>query len=304
VQFEALLAQKEIPKRLHSEYLKWLRYYLDFCHKYGFEKSKKQSLPHFIKKLQDKRQTFQQQKSATLAISLYYETKPSKTGHEIASGKDERTLPKKGLLKPAHAGWTSFYANLDAEIRLRHYSPKTLRAYKGWVRQLQGFTRSKDPRLLSGSDVKDFLTHLAVKRKVSASSQNQAFNALLFFSRHIIKNEFGELKDVVRAKRKPYIPVVLSREEIDAIIASLSYPYDLVAKLLYGCGLRLSECLNLRIQNFNFDARILTVHDGKGKKDRTVPLPETIIPELKTHLASVRAAPERYCFGICRCLSL
>ena len=72
VQFEALLAQKEIPKRLHSEYLKWLRYYLDFCHKYGFEKSKKESLPHFIKKLQDKRQTSQQQKSATLAISLYY----------------------------------------------------------------------------------------------------------------------------------------------------------------------------------------------------------------------------------------
>ena len=141
--------------------------------------------------------------------------------------------PNKELLKPTNADWTSFYANLDAEIKLRHYSPKTLRAYKGWVGQLQDFTRSKDPRLLSGSDVKDFLTHLAVKRKVSASSQNQAFNALLFFFRHIIKNEFGELKEVVRAKRKPSIPVVLSREEIDAIIASLSYPYDLVAKLLY-----------------------------------------------------------------------
>ncbi|PXF53768.1 MAG: integron integrase [Deltaproteobacteria bacterium] len=110
-------------------------------------------------------------------------------------------------------------------------------------------------------------------------------NGIVF--RHIIKNEFGELKDVVRAKRKPYIPVVLSREDVDAIFGHLSYPYDLVAKLLYGCGLRLSECLNLRIQNFNFDACILTVHDGKGKKDRTVPLPETIIPELKTHLESV-----------------
>jgi integron integrase len=284
VQFEALLAQKEIPKRLHSEYLKWLRYYLDFCHKYDFEKSKKENLPHFIKKLKDKRQTSQQQRSATLAISIYYEIKPSKTDHETASGKNDRIS---SLLKPTNADWTSFYTNLDAEIKLRHYSPKTLRAYKGWVRQLQGFTRSKDPRLLSGSDVKDFLTHLAVKRKVSASSQNQAFNALLFFFRHIIKNEFGELKDVVRAKRKPYIPVVLSREEVDAIFEHLSYPYDLVAKLLYGCGLRLSECLNLRIQNFNFDACILTVHDGKGKKDRTVPLPETIIPELKTHLESV-----------------
>ena len=87
VQFEALLAQKEIPKRLHSEYLKWLRYYFDFCHKYSFEKSKKESLPHFIKKLQDKRQTSQQQKNATLAISIYYEIKPSKT--EL--GKNDRT---------------------------------------------------------------------------------------------------------------------------------------------------------------------------------------------------------------------
>jgi len=170
-----------------------------------------------------------------------------------------------------NADWTSVYNDLDAEIKIRHYSPKTLKAYRGWVRQFQNFTKSKGPQLLSNTDVKDFLTFLAVKRKVSASSQNQAFNALLFFFRHILKTEFGEIKDVPRAKRKPYIPVVLSRPEIDAITKNLSYPYDLVAKLLYGCGLRLSECMNLRINNFNFDNLILTVHDGKGKKDRTVP---------------------------------
>jgi integron integrase len=192
-----------------------------------------------------------------------------------------------GDLKLTNASWKSVFNDLNSEIKIRHYSPKTLKAYTGWARQFQAFTRSKDPQLLSASDVKDFLTFLAVKRKVSASSQNQAFNALLFLFRHVIKNEFGELKDVVRAKRKPYIPVVLSREEVDSDIECLSYPYDLIVKLLYGCGLRLSECLNLRIQNFNFDACILTVHDGKGKKDRTVPLPETIIPELKTHLGAV-----------------
>jgi len=92
----------------------------------------------------------------------------------------------------------------------------------------------------------------------------------------------------VRAKRRPYIPVVLSREEIDSLLKNLSYPYDLVVKLLYGCGLRVFECLNLRIHNFNFDAGILTVHDGKGKKDRTVPLPQTIVPELQTHLEHVK----------------
>jgi len=179
MQFEKLLAQKEIPKRFHSECLKWLRYYLDFCHKYGFEESKKESLPHFIKKLQAKGQTVQQQKRASRAISIYYEIKPSSTDHRTALGRNHRAaLPNRELLKPTRADWTSVYDNLDSEIKLRHYSPKTLRAYKGWVRQLQGFTRSKDPKLLSGSDVKDFLTHLAVKRKVSASSKNQAFNSL------------------------------------------------------------------------------------------------------------------------------
>ena len=158
---------------------------------------------------------------------------------------------------------------------------------------MQGFTRSKDPQLLSSKDVKDFLTYLAVRRKVSASSQNQAFNALLFFYRHVLKKEFGEIRDIPRAKRKPYIPTVLSREEVDAIITRLRSPYGLVVKLLYGCGLRLLECLRLRVQDINFDTGILTVHDGKGKKDRTVPLPETILPELKAQQESVIALHQK-----------
>lgn len=98
-------------------------------------------------------------------------------------------------------------------------------------------------------DVKGFLSFLAVETKISASSQNQAFNALLFLFKHVLEKEFGKLEGVVRAKRKPYIPVVLSREEVDRIIARLDQPYALVAKLLYGCGLRLFECLQLRVQD-------------------------------------------------------
>jgi site-specific recombinase XerD len=105
--------------------------------------------------------------------------------------------------------------------------------------------------LLSVDAVKQFLTDLAVKRKVAASTQNQAFNALLFFFRHVLKKEFGKVDGVMRAKRKPYIPVVLSREEIDAILSRLTSPYDLLVKLLYGCGLRLFECLYLRV-HFNW----------------------------------------------------
>jgi integron integrase len=124
---------------------------------------------------------------------------------------------------------------------------------------------------------------------MAASSQNQAFNALLFFFRHVLGQEFGQIEGVVRAKQRPYIPVVLTREEIDTIIRHLTPPYDLVVQLLYGCGLRLFECLELRVNAFNFDFGILTIHDGKGKKDRTVPLPQKLLPELNKQLEKVKA---------------
>jgi len=171
---------------------------------------------------------------------------------------------------------------------MRHYSRKTFKAYNVWIKKFHYFVKNKETQLLTPTDVKEFLSSLAVEHNVSASTQNQAFNALLFFYRHIIKKDFGEHKDIVRAKQKPYIPVVLSRQEIDAVIGNLVYPFDLVVKLLYGYGLRLFKCLNLRINNFNFDNRILTVHDGKGQKDRTVPLPESIIPELNEHLGNLK----------------
>lgn len=105
--------------------------------------------------------------------------------------------------------------------------------------------------------------------RVASSTQNQAFNALLFLYRHILKKDFGEHKDIPRAKRSSFIPVVLSRQEIEAVLNHLEHPYNLVVKLLYGCGLRLFECVKVRAKDFNFDVGILTAH-GKGGKDRTV----------------------------------
>ena len=114
---------------------------------------------------------------------------------------------------------------------------------------------------LGGGDVKGFLTDLAVRQGVAASTRNQAFNALLFFYRHVLGREFGKLEGVARAKRHRYVPVVLPRAEVEAVLSELEPRYRLVALLLYGCGLRLSECLGLRVQCFNLDAMLLTVHD-------------------------------------------
>jgi len=186
------------------------------------------------------------------------------------------------------ASWVNVFEKLETAIKVRHYSPKTLQAYRHWTRKLQAFTKSKNPSLLDMDDVKDFLSHLAIKQKVAASTQNQAFNALLFLFTHVFEKPFGKVEGVVRAKRKPYIPVVLSRQEVDQVIDCLVYPYDLIAKLLYGCGLRLFECLKLRVQDINFDMNVLTVHDGKGKKDRTVPLPEVLIPDLQAQFNTVQ----------------
>jgi len=170
-------------------------------------------------------------------------------------------------VKPATgASWVVSFTRLDEEIQIRHYSPKTQKTYRHWLKRFQAFTRSKPPESLSAVDVKEFLTWLAVKKQVAASTQNQAFNTLLFFYRHVLQKEFGKLDGVVRAKRKEYIPVVLSREEIDETVSQLAPPVDLVVKLLYVCGLRLFECLNLRVQCLNFDAGKITIHDGKGKK--------------------------------------
>ena len=190
------------------------------------------------------------------------------------------------------ASWVWVYDGLTSAIQVRHYSLKTLDAYRIWTRKFQTYTQSKAPRLVSMDDVKEFLSFLAVTKKVAASSQNQAFNALLFLFRHVLEKDFSKVEGVVRAKRKPYIPVVLARDEVDRIIARLDAPYALVVKLLYGCGLRLFECLQLRVQDLNFAMRVLTVHDGKGQKDRTAPLPEALVPELQAQLERVAQGHE------------
>ncbi len=340
--FESLLHEKNIADPYRQHYLKWLRYYLDFCSKYGHPAPKQESLSFFKEKLRQKRQTDMQIRQAGHAVSLYYEiirrntisAEPEKKTAAVKapcitckpeggiirrntlSAKPEKQTagaktplitakPEDGIrrsrvsekteasvlplqtLPSDSESWKSVYTRLKGEIKVRHYSPKTYRVYAHWLGQFQIFTKSKAPDSLSDKDMTDFLTHLAVSRHVSASTQNLAFSSLLFFFRHILKKEPGDIQSV-RANRRPYIPVVLSREEVDLLIKHLSPPYDLVVKLLYGCGLRLFECLKLRVHNFNFEAGILTVHDGKGRKDRTVPLPQSLCPELLAQIDKIK----------------
>ena len=184
--------------------------------------------------------------------------------------------------------WNNAFNILKEEIELRHYSPKTLKSYHIWARKFSRFITPKNPNEIVDDDLRNYLTYLTNGLKVSASSQRQAFNSLLFFFRHVLKMEPGDLSDTPRPKVKAYIPSVLSKEEVKTIIGLMYYPFNLMAKIMYGCGLRLSECMGIRVQDLNFDTEMLTVRRGKGEKDRVIPLPKSIVPELQGHLRRVR----------------
>jgi integron integrase len=190
------------------------------------------------------------------------------------------------LRKTESPEWDTVIEKLADEIKVRHYSRKTLKAYADWGRKFQNYLKDKAPCELSPQEVKVYLTHLAVNCNVSSSRQNQAFNALLFIYRHILKKDFGTHKDIPRAKTSNYIPTVLCRKEIDSVLVHLRHPFKLVAQLQYGCGLRISEGCHLRVKDFDFDTGMLTVR-GKGNKVRTVPLPKTVIPELHAQIEAV-----------------
>ncbi|MFH0783918.1 MAG: integron integrase, partial [Pseudomonadota bacterium] len=225
--------------------------------------------------------------------SLYAQVQIDTPKEIVVSNATAESEPS--VLGLTGADWRHVYTELANSIKLRHYSIRTLKSYVSYTRGFQTYVKSKDPRLLGVNDVKAFLTSLAVDKGVAAASQNLAFNALLYLFRNVLGKDFGKVDGVVRAKRKPYIPVILSRSEIDVVLGCLQNPYRLIIKLMYGCGLRISECLSLREQNFNFDMKVLTIHDGKGKKDRTVPLPESLLGDLNRQLHAVIELHEKDC---------
>jgi integron integrase len=146
---------------------------------------------------------------------------------------------------------------------------------------------------MAETEINAFLTHLAVKEKVSASTQNQALSALLFLYRHVIGHEVGDLGDVIRARKPKRLPVVMTREEVKAVLANLTGDKWLMASLMYGAGLRLMECLRLRVQDIDFARNEIHVRDGKGAKDRITMLPESLKAALKDHLKRVKAIHDR-----------
>lgn len=174
-----------------------------------------------------------------------------------------------------------------AAVRVRHYSPRTAEAYVFWVRRFVLFHGKRHPSTMGAVEVGAFLSALATERQVSASTQNQALSALLFLYRAVLGVDVGEMPPIVHAKRAIRVPVVLTPGEVRAVLGQMGGVSRLVASVLYGAGLRLQECLELRVKDVDFERGELTVRRGKGQKDRRVMLPRTLEADLRAHLVDV-----------------
>jgi integron integrase len=182
---------------------------------------------------------------------------------------------------------------LREALRSRHYSNRTEETYYHWVKRFIYFHRLRHPAEMSEPEINAFLTHLAVRNKVSSSTQNQALSALLFLYRHVLGRGIGSLEGVIRARKPKRLPVVMTRDEVKAVLDRLRRDTRLMASLMYGAGLRLMECLRLRVQDIDFSRNEILVRDGKGGKDRITMLPRSIKQNLQHHLAETRATHEK-----------
>ena len=173
-------------------------------------------------------------------------------------------------------------------MRVRHLSLKTERAYVYYIREYILFHDKRHPLEMGVAEIRDYLTYLAVERKVAASTQNVALNAILFLYKQVLEIQLPLVEGVLRAKKPQRLPVVFTPHEAKSIIAELSETTRLIASLLYGSGMRLSEVLRLRVKDIEFEAMQINVRDGKGAKDRITMLPESLAEELNTQLKRVK----------------
>lgn len=177
-------------------------------------------------------------------------------------------------------------------IRLKHLSYKTERAYVGYIREYILFHNKKHPKEMGVDEIREYLTHLAVDKNVAASTQNVAFNALLFLYKQVLGVDLPIIEGVMRAKRPSRLPSVFTPTEAKAIIAELEGTTKIIVSLLYGCGMRITEALRLRVKDIDFETRQIVVRDGKGEKDRMTVLPESISDDLRNHIERVRLVHE------------
>ncbi|MFC1498455.1 integron integrase [Verrucomicrobiota bacterium] len=189
---------------------------------------------------------------------------------------------------PEKKKWQSALNKARKHMRLQHKSYKTEQTYMEWIRRFSIFSNDKDPCLLDDDDFRDFLSHLAIDRKVAAATQNQALNAVLYFYRYGLDKDVGSFAGTVRSPHKRRLPVVLSSKEVNMLFEHLKGQHRFMARLIYGSGLRLTECIRLRVKDIDMERGTIAVCSGKGDKDRLTIFPEPLKTDMLDHLDGIK----------------
>jgi len=271
-----LLKSRVANTKTVTFYLHWVTQFFNHCRKHPQEDFTFEEQAAYLKQKARSLETWQLDQ-AREAIEVYRFWKSRQNGKSDVIRMDTRMQ------------WKTVGDDMASMIRLRHLAKKTEQAYLGWVRRFYRFVNGKPPNSLNDENVKDFLTHLAVERKVSATTQNQAFSALLFLYRHILDKPLENIGESIRAKRRKRLPVVLTQNEVAHLLSELSGVNLLMAQIIYGGGLRLKECLQLRVKDVDLERKTVIVRSGKGDKDRETVLPGSIKSDLKKHLENIKA---------------
>lgn len=270
-----LKIKAKIPDNQISFYLRWVTQFFAFCNKTPDLTFDSDEVHAFLDSLGHRYEDWQVNQ-ARKAIELY----------RFLQSKSNTQYFKEGS-KTFSDAWKNAADEMVKLLRLKQRSYRTEQTYLGWLRDFYRFIGGRAPETIDDKHLMDYLTYLAVERHLAKSTQDQAFNALLFFFRHVIGREPGNIKDAIRAKRKRRLPVVLTRNEISRLFMQLSATSLLMAQIIYGGGLRLRECVSLRIKDIDFEQNILSIR-GKGDKDRRTLLAGTVAAPLKAHLETVR----------------
>jgi integron integrase len=283
---EFLLMKRLVPERNARYFVFWVRKFLNQVPDSG-EFNLQDRLQIFLDSLRKANSEDWQVSQAERAIRLYF--------HNFQSNTDWKApLPSPSSNPPeGPVSRESALTKLRECLRLRHYSYRTEQTYADWVNRFFGYLeQTGNSNEISPDSARDFLAHIAVARHVGASTQNQAFSALLFLFRDVLGIDLGPVREGVRAKRGKRLPLVLSTQETRALLDNMAGTARLMAELIYGGGLRVMECCRLRIKDIDFSGGLVFVRAGKGDKDRSTLLPERIKPALQEHIRSVRTLYE------------
>ena len=303
--FKACLEENRIRPDRSSFYVKWAQAFVDVLPGKKLRDRSREDIESFLEDLRNRPGIEEWQvRQAEHSMKILYQeflpgyvpaqtSAPPRSGP--ATGTRTKNNPFRDRVVPGEVErlFSPLLHALRTEIRGRHYSIRTETAYLDWVRRFIAFYGYADPKSMDGTvEVKEYLDFLAMEREVAASTQNQALNALVFFFKNALHKPFGEMDAFVRAKRPQRLPEVMTKEEVQALFAQMEGITALMAGLMYGGGLRLMECLRLRVKDIDFARRQILVRDGKGQKDRITMLADRFSEPLKSQLERARAVYE------------